>query len=311
MANNTEDLFWSKVNRDGECWLWRGGPTCKFSLLGEQYARRVSWVIANGSLQREDRVSSTCENTLCVRPEHLYLWQFTQLNIGGSFGVLTIVGLEKDNQGDKIYLCQCSCGSPPHLVRATNIVARVAAPCRCPAPITVGQVFGKLTVISDAPSLTNGKKKTRAFSCHCECGQIAVVRGSHLLNGHAKSCGCDSRSDGSKNVWETEFNNYVGGSSRRKNPPEWKLTLEEFIGLVQGDCDYCGDPPSMPTQVGKPKLLRNGIDRVDNSVGYIISNCVPCCYLCNLMKHNRTKDKFIGHAKKITNHQTKKEEEQR
>jgi hypothetical protein len=26
-----------------------------------------------------------------------------------------------------------------------------------------------------------------------------------------------------------------------------------------------------------------GIDRVDNSIGYVTSNIVPCCQICNMM----------------------------
>ena len=31
-----------------------------------------------------------------------------------------------------------------------------------------------------------------------------------------------------------------------------------------------------------------GIDRVDNDIGYILSNCVSCCSNCNDIKSNST-----------------------
>ncbi len=49
-----------------------------------------------------------------------------------------------------------------------------------------------------------------------------------------------------------------------------------------------------------PREERSGIDRVDNSVGYEVDNCVPCCGVCNRMKRDLTKDQFIDHVHKIS-----------
>lgn len=46
-------------------------------------------------------------------------------------------------------------------------------------------------------------------------------------------------------------------------------------------------------------LFAHGIDRVDNSVGYTIENCVPCCTSCNFMKGKMTKDDFIEKVSQI------------
>lgn len=49
-----------------------------------------------------------------------------------------------------------------------------------------GQRFGKLIVIE-----RNGRKDTYAlWKCKCDCGNITIVRSSHLLSGHTTSCGC-------------------------------------------------------------------------------------------------------------------------
>ena len=37
----------------------------------------------------------------------------------------------------------------------------------------------------------------------------------------------------------------------------------------------------------------NGIDRVNNDLGYIESNIKPCCYTCNIMKSSMSYDNFI------------------
>lgn len=49
-----------------------------------------------------------------------------------------------------------------------------------------GQVFGRLTVISKAPS-TGGQAE---WWCICSCGKITKVKGQHLRDGSILSCGC-------------------------------------------------------------------------------------------------------------------------
>lgn len=54
-----------------------------------------------------------------------------------------------------------------------------------------------------------------------------------------------------------------------------------------GNCEYCGT---------KEKL---GVDRIDNTKGYIKGNCVTCCKWCNMMKKNLSVEDFIKHITKI------------
>ena len=50
------------------------------------------------------------------------------------------------------------------------------------------------------------------------------------------------------------------------------------------------------------------IDRMNNDLGYIIDNVVPCCKWCNLSKRERSKEEFLEHNKKIYEYQLKKHE---
>ncbi len=48
------------------------------------------------------------------------------------------------------------------------------------------------------------------------------------------------------------------------------------------------------------KLIhRNGIDRFDNTIGYIKDNCRSCCSLCNYLKRDSSYEKFINKIKRI------------
>lgn len=52
-----------------------------------------------------------------------------------------------------------------------------------------GQRFGRYTVIESAES-KDGKSQ---WICKCDCGNIRIVEGGNLRNGHSKSCGCLNR----------------------------------------------------------------------------------------------------------------------
>lgn len=76
----------------------------------------------------------------------------------------------------------------------------------------------------------------------------------------------------------------------KKCGKKFSLSYKEFLEIIYKSCHYCGDPP-------KPRdrspLPMNGVDRVDNKIGYVISNCVPCCRNCNFLKSSSSKEKFL------------------
>lgn len=69
---------------------------------------------------------------------------------------------------------------------------------------------------------------------------------------------------------------------------EFNLTYQEYLILYwMQNCFYC------------PATDTKGIDRIDNNKGYILSNCVPCCCTCNLMKLDHDFNDFINHINSI------------
>ena len=66
---------------------------------------------------------------------------------------------------------------------------------------------------------------------------------------------------------------------------EFNLPLEEFCEIIKNSCHYCESP--LPETGG-------GIDRRDNSKGYISGNCLPCCLICNM-----TKGKYISYEEML------------
>ena len=201
------------------------------------------------------------------------------------------------------------------LVHAIKIPQRpnlIFMPRKC--VIKVKDVFGRLTVLSLMGKKPSGKK---IFLCSCQCGNIKSVVGVNLTKGITKSCGCLNKE------WLTKKNTKPEGVSSfmklyrryRDNSKsrgyDFNLTVEEFISLTEQNCSYCGAAPKKfnvydeykktppPNVKERANILANGIDRIDNSLGYVINNCAPCCTDCNTAKMSRSVVEFLTHAQKI------------
>lgn len=160
--------------------------------------------------------------------------------------------------------------------------------------IEKGERFGRLVVIDEYREVKNGRSR-RYLVCQCDCGNIAHIDKSHVLRGYTRSCGClqnESRkglgSHFKKDLGESAFNETYGAykKSARLRGYDFELTKEEFREIVTEPCIYCGESltQSKHKKSGNGEFRYTGIDRYDNSKGYIPSNCVPCCKRCNRIK---------------------------
>ena len=73
----TDKKFWDRVDKQ-ECWIWTGAKTMvgfgKFMTdEGYRSPHRLVYIAYIGPLGKADPVTQTCENKLCVNPEHLVL----------------------------------------------------------------------------------------------------------------------------------------------------------------------------------------------------------------------------------------------
>lgn len=67
---------------------------------------------------------------------------------------------------------------------------------------------------------------------------------------------------------------------------DYFLTDDEALVILSTPCFYCGSPEV-------------GIDRIDSSKGYLLSNCTSCCAMCNYMKRTYSIEQFIAQCKLI------------
>ena len=173
--------------------------------------------------------------------------------------------------------------------------------------LPIGYTQGRLTVVSEAYSVRVSPKATkRCVDCTCSCGVTKQVKVSEIASGRAKSCGCLSREALDKGVskYEAGFRSVlrVYEYSAKERNLEFNLSRENFENLVLSDCTYCGQEPSQ-FQTRFSEFKYNGIDRVDNSLGYVEGNCAPCCKLCNRMKDVMSVKEFKDHVKSILDFQ--------
>jgi hypothetical protein len=92
------------------------------------------------------------------------------------------------------------------------------------------------------------------------------------------------------------------------------LTKEDLYYLNQQNCFYCDISPSNTTNApGRDKkssqkakdegdYIYNGIDRVNNKMGHMKNNIVPCCGNCNWAKSKITLNDFNVWIERIVNH---------
>jgi hypothetical protein len=154
----------------------------------------------------------------------------------------------------------------------------------------------------------------------CDCGNEKIIKTDRvfLKNTTTISCGCYK-----KNIWLSVINNNKNKKfnpsliatqkelyrkykcNAKKRSYSFNISFEYFISLTNKNCFYCG---SIPKRVQKFQLniknkhidyICNGVDRVNNLIGYIEGNCVPCCTICNRAKNNLKLSDFLNWIKNI------------
>lgn len=85
----------------------------------------------------------------------------------------------------------------------------------------------------------------------------------------------------------------------------WELTDEHAERLVLSKCHYCGIAGgNRVRRRGKHEtsFAINGIDRMENSLGYVPANVVPCCGQCNMAKQSTPYAAFVEWLNRAGNH---------
>jgi hypothetical protein len=154
------------------------------------------------------------------------------------------------------------------------------------------------------------KKKITYCVCKCICGNIKEYQLSNLKS-NTKSCGClNPIRKGVKphNIQATGISTARALYTKYKRTAKSKeiyfdITFEHFLKITKENCTYCDRKPSQVYDLGNRQhngtYTYNGVDRQDNSKGYILNNVVACCKYCNYAKSDRNATDFLNWADRI------------
>jgi hypothetical protein len=137
-----------------------------------------------------------------------------------------------------------------------------------------------------------------------------TIRQKHLESGHRPSL--EAAAKGQPKALSARWGKHTKDAIRayialyrtgaRTRGLSFELEREDFEDLIQQPCFYCGQAPQQRKVAKTVLLVCNGIDRVDNTVGYTRENCRAACKTCNVMKSSHRTDFFIQRCKMIAEH---------
>jgi 5-methylcytosine-specific restriction endonuclease McrA len=232
-------------------------------------------------------------------------WRKSDLT-GRRFGMWMVVGSAPNDKGKVCWRCKCDCGTE-RVVRAETLKS-TSRDCGCverQQRDIRGKKFGRWTILSFS-HISSDKRHRRFWKCRCDCGVEKTIVEDSLKNGISQSCGCLQKEKVSLPKGEAAmrgvFRTYMYMAQKRGYV--FELTLKEFHAITSSNCHYCGSPPIQDTKRKRTNgnYLYNGVDRIDNKKGYILSNCVPCCGKCNTAKSDMPEQEFIDWVEKLCKH---------
>jgi len=165
----------------------------------------------------------------------------------------------------------------------------------------VGKKYGKLLVLEKTGRVIRGIRKPRPlilYKVRCDCGKEKEVTGQDLAWSRTTSCGC-SRRDEWDSAHRAVLYSYIDRAKRHRFL--FEFTEDEFYSLIKKECHYCKRTPSNKSKdkYNGAVLYYNGLDRIDNLLGYTKVNCVPCCDICNKAKRALSYNDFKNWIKDL------------
>ena len=161
----------------------------------------------------------------------------------------------------------------------------------------VGRRFGRWTVLAETP----GGRRGIPTTCHsrCDCGTLRDIPYGNLQQGVTQSCGClFSIPEG-----QAGLNKLIDGYKRSaaERNLEYTLTHDHVATLTKQPCFYCGVEPRQVRQERsvRSRYVYNGIDRFDNSRGYVATNVVAGCWQCNRTKQGHSGVDFLAWVARV------------
>jgi hypothetical protein len=116
------------------------------------------------------------------------------------------------------------------------------------------------------------KDYLKKYGQRIDIKQINVLNGRKFRNSeHGKEWG--------RNYNKTPTARFAAGRKRAKVKNYiWDISKEDYVTIISNSCYYCCKSLSEEKGVS--------LDRIDNNLGYLLTNVLPCCGICNKTRSN-------------------------
>lgn len=174
----------------------------------------------------------------------------------------------------------------------------------------IGKNIDSVKVLRYHCEKRGGRSRTY-FDCLCSCGNEFNVRADAIINKCTTNCGCKTSDLLSAHIRlpdEQAVKNKILSwykSNAKRRSLDFSLEYDVFLTLILKSCYWCGIEPQ-PNKIingndsRRDRLFSyNGIDRVNSDIGYIESNCVPCCRRCNTAKNDMTVEEWLDLCNRV------------
>jgi hypothetical protein len=202
--------------------------------------------------------------------------------------------------------CLCDCGKKI-TTSSYNLIKGLSGSCGISGcsgnnhqTDLVGKQFGKLKIVS----FSHSKNGQRIWNCICVCGKTKKLSSNKLLSGKRNHCGCENIKYKDRSIPVKKGLFYLYKKRMEKKGLSFSISFDNFCQIISSNCYYCGSPPNNirygnVNYRNKSVCVYNGIDRVNNNLGYTEENCVSCCFICNSAKGDLSTDEFTKWAKSL------------
>lgn len=143
----------------------------------------------------------------------------------------------------------------------------------------------------------------------CVCGSEFALRETNSFDGweNVKCPSCKRVERVQPDVGERYVMKRIRSDAARSDRV-FELEFDWVKKMMHASCHYCGRKDqnriSVKSKVPGEYLIRdfryNGLDRINNSLGYTKQNCVPCCFVCNRAKQSMTYEEFMDWIVELT-----------
>lgn len=230
---------------------------------------------------------------------------------GRQFGRLTVIAYSHTNHRRTYWLCRCVCGIDK-IVLKTNLISGTVGSCGClhsevmknihinDNQSEIGEIYNNCEILS-FQSNNNGKLAKIMAKVKCHCGNSFETSLQALKIGHIKSCGCINKFNEGIAAFNHKYLIYKF-SAKYKNK-EFSLSKEDCYNLFVDNCFYCSSAPANVVSVKNcnGNFIYNGIDKLIPELGYVITNVVSSCIICNKFKYKLSVYDFINKLKRMKN----------